>query len=330
MYDSMNCSLTLEQIEAALRALGRRYTRRGHRIRAQCPCHHDVNPSLLIEQRGREVLVTCFAGCPREVVISALCGSAVGVSSALVRRRYGHDVQWVQRGLEILLQAWRRLDTQRQPMAHAELCARGIRGEYGIVDATHLQNALREVATTQELISCNLAYRSKQGKTVMSAVLKENRVVIPYFRGERLVSLRSRRVGEDDGTPKYLSLKGYPAMAYIARANAGTPLIVVEGEFKAIVLAEHLPEDISVLGIPGVYAAWRDLNALCNTYVFTRRYVLFDHEPNNSQIARAAGRLARRIDADVLRIPEMSGDVRIAPDEFVLEYGVHPILNAMS
>lgn len=44
----------------------------GHIAMCRCPAHADSDPSLSIRQGDRDILVTCFAGCPREDVLREL------------------------------------------------------------------------------------------------------------------------------------------------------------------------------------------------------------------------------------------------------------------
>lgn len=44
----------------------------GHVAMCRCPAHADSDPSLSIRQGDRGILVTCFAGCPREDVLREL------------------------------------------------------------------------------------------------------------------------------------------------------------------------------------------------------------------------------------------------------------------
>jgi len=157
----------------------------------------------------------------------------------------------------------------------------------------------------------------------------DNRIVIPYWRFGKVVSVRSRRI-DDDGTPKYLSLKGYPSRAFVARAVSGSTLIVVEGEFKAMVLAQYLPEDISIIALPGVNGAWMDLKDLCAMYGFGRRLVMFDTERENKQVDRAARKLALMIRGDVIRLELSDGESRMAPDDFILKYGPNSLVRILN
>lgn len=318
--------MTLLDVEIRLRQLSLRYTRHGDRIRAQCPCHHDRDPSLIIDYKGGRIRVKCFAGCDGKLIMQVLSNEAERPAS-LPDLEKEPDID-VSRGLDLLTDAWQNIDTLEQPLTAAELKRRGIpMNPYKVVDAQILVETIKRRSSRSDLIQSGLAYE-KDGKLVFRHVFDNNRVVIPYMRGERVVSIRSRRTNEES-SPKYLSLKGYPTRAYIARATPGTILLVVEGEFKAMVLAEHLPEEISVIALPGVTAAWSDLQSLCDRYAFWRKFVLFDSESDNKQVDRAAGSVAGRIGGDLLRIELMDGEKRIAPDDFVLRYGAQCIADRL-
>ena len=316
--------LTLHAVELRLRELGKRYTVHGNRIRAQCPCHDDREPSLIVEWYRGRVWVKCFAGCDPQQIMGVLLGDAKNV----VTRSTDTTQVDTMLGLEILTRVWDNIEASAQKMALEEISRRGINhNNYLLADADYVVRLLRQTAVSTDLVRAGLAYQ-RDGSVQMRRVFNRGRILIPYFRGGRVVSLRSRKV-IDDGLPKYLSLRGYPARCYVARARVGTKLLVVEGEFKAMVLADRLPDDISVVALPGVTAAWDDLKRLCDHYIFTRRYVLFDSEQNNPQVDRAARGVAKRIDGIQLHIPLMDGERRIAPDEFVIQYGVEPIYEAL-
>lgn len=316
------------EVEMRLRELGLRYTRHGSRIRAQCPCHNDRNPSLLISWTGNRIMVKCFAGCQSKDILNVL-GYGAERPEVLPDFKRNTSVD-VVKGIDLLTAAWQNIDIQDQPLSYQELLRRRIPwNRYKVVDAERLVETIKRTATRTDLLESGLAYE-RDGRLVFRHVFDANRVVIPYLRGERVVSIRSRKAGVNDKTPKYLSLKGYPARAYVARAVPGTVLVVVEGEFKSMVLAEHLPEDVSVIGLPGVTAAWDDLQELCRRYMFWRKFVLFDAEAENEQVWKAAYNVARRIDADVLEIELLDGERRMAPDDFVLQYGIEPILQKLT
>ena len=62
-----------ERILGALRTAGCAVqVRDGSRIRAHCPAHRDVRPSLAITHRDGRLLIKCFAGCRTSVVVHAL------------------------------------------------------------------------------------------------------------------------------------------------------------------------------------------------------------------------------------------------------------------
>lgn len=315
-------------VEIRLKELGLRYTRHGNRIRAQCPCHNDRNPSLLISWTGNRIIVKCFAGCQSKDILNVL-GCKAERPEALPDFKQSSSFDTFK-GIDLLNAVWQNIDITHQPLAYQELLRRRIPwNKYKVADADKVTETLKRISHRSDLIESGLAYE-RDGRLVFRRVFDSNRIVIPYLRGERVVSVRSRKVGNDDRSPKYLSLKGYPARAYIARAVPGTILVVVEGEFKSMILAEHLPDDISVIALPGVTAAWDDLQDLCKRYMFWRRFVLFDAEAENEQVWKAAYSVAERIDADVLNIELLDGERRMAPDDFVLQYGVDPILQGIT
>jgi len=309
--------MTLAEVEEILRSMRLRFTRHGYRIRSQCPCHEDNEPSLIIDWRGGEIRVKCFAGCDRNRIMDALRLRRQNIQTHVPD--YHARGCNISQGLSILSCVLSEAIKLENPLAEKELARRGISvNRYGVVDARTLVRLLiRE--DPYRLVESGLAYW-KFNELRFPRVFSPNRVVIPYWREGRIVSLRSRKTGNDD-TPKYLSLRGYPSQAYIARVSYGTILVVVEGEFKAMVLADHLPEEVSVIGLPGVNNAWKDLMELCKTYSFRRRIVMFDTERNNAQVQKAARRLALKIGGDIVLLELLEGEDRMAPDDFIMRFG---------
>jgi hypothetical protein len=64
----------LDIVEDRLRSRGLRVSRRDDSITAQCPAHEDKSPSLSVGvgTKGRDVVITCHAGCDSEAVMAAL------------------------------------------------------------------------------------------------------------------------------------------------------------------------------------------------------------------------------------------------------------------
>jgi len=317
--------MTLADVEHVLASLRLRYTRHGNRIRSQCPCHDDQEPSLIVDWRGGEIRVKCFAGCDPKRILQALHLGQNHVSYS--EQGYVHDYNSkscnVSHGLDILTLVCAEAFNRSNPLSEMELRRRGIaENRYGVIDANVLVRLLMRDDPIR-LVRSGLAYYRFNDLRFPRA-FASNRVVIPYWREGRVVSIRSRRIDEDS-TPKYLSLRGYPSRAYVARAVKGTTLVVVEGEFKAMVLADNLPEMVSVIGLPGVHNAWKDLMELCGKYGFARRIVMFDTERNNDQVMKAAKKLALKIKGEVALLELLEGEERMAPDDFILKFGVEQL-----
>lgn len=317
--------ITLDDFEQALHSLGLRYSRHGHRIRAQCPAHDDREPSLVVEWRSGTVRFKCFAGCPAERILSAL--GLKRDEGTLFKVRYFDYLSQIdeQKGIDLLTRVWNNLDDDRQTLARYVCKRRGLTyNRYRLADANWVRHQLESIATRSDLLESGLAYE-RNGEFQFRSVFSAGRVVIPYFRNGRVVSVRSRAVvGNEDG-PKYLSLKGYPARVYIARLEYVTDVVIVEGEFKAMLLAERIPGEYSVFALPGVNSAWDELHQLCNAYCLMKRIVLFDSESSNGQVERAANRLASRIGGRAVWLP-LHGRDRMAPDDFVIEFGTDRLM----
>jgi len=318
--------MSLADIEQTLASMRLRFTRHGHRIRSQCPCHEDTEPSLIIEWRGGEIRVKCFAGCPATKIMEAL--RLRQTNYPLYKPDFKSNSWNVEDGLDIITEVCAEAIKHKHPLTTAELKRRGLwSNEYGVLDASILSRILMRVSADR-LVASGLAYW-KYNRLTLPRAFADNRIVIPYWRFGKVVSVRSRRI-DDDGTPKYLSLKGYPSRAFIARAVSGSTLIIVEGEFKAMVLAQYLPEDISIIALPGVNSAWTDLKDLCTMYGFGRRLVMFDTERENKQVDRAARKLALMIRGDVIRLELSDGESRMAPDDFILRYGPDSLVRILN
>jgi hypothetical protein len=67
-------------------------------------------------------------------------------------------------------------------------------------------------------------------------------IVIPWRDGERLTRIKIRRL--DDGKPRYAEAYSDRAVIFPDRAviRPGKPLIVCEGEFDCLLMAQQLPE----------------------------------------------------------------------------------------
>lgn len=65
-----------ERILEALRQHGCKVVERGTQASAQCPAHEDRSPSLSVARNPDRVLLHCHAGCPTDVILSALDMSA--------------------------------------------------------------------------------------------------------------------------------------------------------------------------------------------------------------------------------------------------------------
>ena len=61
-----------EVVTAALRAANRKVKIQGSKLVAQCPAHDDNNPSLSIAYVDGKVLLTCFAGCHIDEILTSL------------------------------------------------------------------------------------------------------------------------------------------------------------------------------------------------------------------------------------------------------------------
>ena len=62
-------------------------------VRAKCPAHHDVRPSLSVTRDGSNVLLHCFGGCSIARVVAALGLKMPDEAAEIVRKmrdeRYG-------------------------------------------------------------------------------------------------------------------------------------------------------------------------------------------------------------------------------------------------
>jgi len=128
-----------------------------------------------------------------------------------------------------------------------------------------LTGSLPEQFTREQLLTTGLVYRDgdRKGKDFFWRHL-----LIPYVSRGHVIQMRGRAWGEHKGG-KYMTGPGEPVRLYNADAlEDAEEVIVTEGEFDCIVLAQHLknsPEErarrIAVVGLPGIQSLPDDLEA---------------------------------------------------------------------
>lgn len=320
--------MTLNDIESALRMKGLRVHRYHHRIRAQCPAHDDRNPSLLITLRpDGSARFHCFAGCdPKRIqtMLQIQLGTTTLQDDRSSQMSSDDRPFDIGLGYRLLSQIWDDALRMDNPLTEAHLRARQLPfNPWRVVDAANLRKLLRQFSGSELLLS-GLAYQ--YGNEIhLRRAFDRTRIVIPYWHHQSLIGCRSRNV-KPSNAPRYLSLRGYPAEVFRGQLIPRTPIIIVEGEFKAMVLTEHLyARAISVVALPGITAAWKSLQAILDRWQIQKRFIVFDTEPSNPQVAKAANRLAKQIDGVVVSMPA-EGTARVAPDDYVLQHGIDALL----
>ncbi len=313
--------MTLQECYQKLLELGCEPRFQNGRIRARCPVHQDDDPSLLVTEEQGGIWPHCFAGCSQRDILKVLGEVTAGRKIAVTRK--APDIGL---GLQILHEVFTAVTTPT-PLAERELRRRSIRGWYRVLDADVVTAMLLRISTGEDLIRAGLAYRTRYGLRFPS-IFRLGRVVIPYFMDGRLISIRSRSV-QDDGLPKYLSLPGYPSRVYTISIAPELPAVVVEGEFKAMVLYENLP-GFNVIAVPGISACHAEVRQILQEYRVREGFIWFDTEPN-PRVAEAAKKLARITGSKVLTVDTVFGynDIKIGPDDYIICCGANVVISTL-
>lgn len=313
--------ITLDEIERKLKALGVRIGRRTtSEIRSQCPVHHGENPtSLSIRARpdGR-LTVRCFASnCPAPQIWRTILGAMPERLSTPPVQEEGPDRRL---GMRLLTTAIWNTPPIGDRSTLQYLMRRGVQDpeRFHLRRSEEVAEFLQKNYTVEELRQAGLMYKKLAG------VFHSGRILIPYVQKNVVYSIRSRSCSADSkSAPKYLSLYRYPARLYVPswdRLGTCQILIIVEGEFKSMVLTAALPEQFGVIALPGVTSCWKELEVVLSQYSCPRRLLIFDGD--SEHIVDLGRKLAMRIGAVNVVLPDPG-----KPDDYILMHGRRSFLH---
>ena len=307
------------------------------RLMYRCPCHPDTHRSLSARIWNGRLDLKCFAGCPTSLLEQTIGFRPQPVSSSWPPEyprtdhqadhalRQEADLQEARRILTDLWENHERALQQQMPSPTQEyLVHRRIPIRTGrLVPSEPLWELLRQTIRDPDALSrYGFAVPDKHPPTPVMA-LRPRRFLIPYFRNGHIVTLKSRTLATGSSRLRYCGLPGWGSHIYIADAPSDRPVLVVEGELKALLLRYHA--GLPCIAVPGVQNAHREVVQLC---LERRLYpiLLFDTEPLKAAVTRAATELSQRlaragITHHVLWLPQGQNPIRTAPDDYLLDQG---------
>jgi hypothetical protein len=219
----------------------------GDRSRAwwQCPFHDDRNPSLCIEPGGAHF--HCFGCGARGDAIDFVRRLNPGMSFREAVAAIGGDLlpapaprppgTAASRKPASRPEGWQ--DFARGIVEEAEAA---LRSDGGIPGRTYLDDrGLSDETVRAARLGYRPADERRAGPFADKPAWIPQGIVIPWFDGERIEAVNLRRPTGATG-PKYVMLRGsrrglYPGRGAIPR---GRPLLLVEGEFEALLLNQEL------------------------------------------------------------------------------------------
>lgn len=305
------------------------------RLMYRCPAHDDTHRSLSVRlSHNGELDFHCFAGCPRELVVATLGWQWNGNG----KQSHEHGKPREERvdmltGRALLHKAWER--TERCPLTETAMrYLQGRRIPYGagrIRSSEPVWESLLELTDKETLTRCGLARQDKRGSLKPVSALAPDRILIPYYRTGRIVHLRSRTVKHDNSGARYCGLPGWGSEVYIADAPQDSTVLVVEGELKALTLRYY--GGFYAIGVAGVQNAHGKVESLCRNRRL-KAIILFDTEIQKPSVAESAHKLRNRLKragvaAQVAWLRDTQIEGRIAPDDYLLQYGLFRFLQAL-
>lgn len=272
---------TVKIVDVIRRCLGDPLGRRGSQSTREwwrCPFHADRNPSLTVRGNGFRcfgcgakgdavAFVRRFNQCDFLDAVRFLAGREAAPmrpqAPALPPepRRAGRAADWQEAVAAIVSEAEANLWKPEAAEALAHLRRRGLQDE--------------------SIRRARLGYSSLDRRVVPTGI------VIPWQNGEEFTLVNVRR--PDGLDPKYRALAGsrrggiYPGSASI---RPGKPLIIVEGEFDALLLGQELEGVASVVTL-GSASARPDATILGEFLVAAPWYIATDNDPAGDATAAA-------------------------------------------
>jgi DNA primase len=303
--DALRDRVDLEAVAIALLGLapGRRGQTGGRRLWWHCPFHEDKNPSFCVTQRLR--IWRCF-GC-------GASGDAVALVMRLTSCAFLEAVRWLKERQGTVFSSTNRgagLGTSRRhgqtasttaPVRHAPSKQLEAASARELVEtaarrlwAPHAREALG--ALYRRGLGTPAIERARLGFVPVVAELADRPggIVIPWFEGDTLTLVKIRQ--GDRRRPKYREVyrdgpRVFPGPQTI---RTDCPLVVVEGEFDALLLGQELDRQAAVVTLGSASSrldpTLSDLILLCPSW-----YLATDRDAAGDQAAARWQARAKRI-----------------------------------
>jgi DNA primase len=295
----------------ATKWLGPAPKRSGRRLLWHCPFHDDRNPSFEVDpERGRWKCWPCDKGGDAPELVMQLDG--VNFPEAL--RRLAEHAGFVGPSGRPVHSDWprRRQATRKRPerkgpegdtstgLAPAEAKALVEEAERRLW--TPEGRAAREYLVVDRGLTEATIRRHRLGYGTHVSVpnadytrfWRVTGIVIPWFDGDRLVRVKIRRL--DDPKRRYAQAFDDRAAVYPDRGaiRPGSTLIVVEGEFDAMLLGQELV-DLASVATFGSSSNRADLDARLAASVCPIRFAAHDADASGDRAAAAWSAEAERV-----------------------------------
>lgn len=247
-----------DQISVAIVAealLGPVHKRAGGRLLWLCPFHQERTPSFTVD--SNRPTWTCF-GCKEHGDAADLVEKIEGLTFPASARRAAEIVGMslseapAARPTPKILPMTPKerpsalnLDEASSLVAEASERLWAAEGKEGLDYLTEERGLAEDTIRSARLGWCpGIKLKTQDGRPYVAAG-----VVVPWFDGDRLAMVKIRRMG--DVKPKYIeAFRSLPrAFPTLAKIRPGFPLVVVEGEFDALLLDQEIGEHAAVITI---------------------------------------------------------------------------------
>jgi DNA primase len=246
--DRINVAVVAESL------LGPPHKRAGGRLLWRCPFHDERTPSFAVD--STRPTWTCF-GCKEHGDAADLVEKIEHLTFPASARRAAEiageslaETSTVRPTPKILSMPKERPPTL-DPDEAARIVSDASERIWGAAGREGLDYLVEERGLTEETIrAARLGWcQGVKLKTQDGRPYTASGVVVPWFDGERLAMVKIRRMG--DAKPKYIEAyrslpKAFPSLA---KVRPGHPLVVVEGEFDALLLDQEIGEHAAVITI---------------------------------------------------------------------------------
>jgi DNA primase len=252
-WNEIKCRLDLARVVTAL--LGPAAKRQGHRLLWRCPFHDDRDPSFQVDlERGTWKCWPCDLGgdapalvmklngvtFPEAVRIVAELSGTVAASGRPAGPRPRPPTARLEKG------AWPPPErSSGLPLADTLILVTEAAGRLWSPEGRQALDYLRARGLTHDTIRAarlgvvnRVSIPTRDGDRCYQA----RGVVIPWFDGDRLALVKIRQ--PEGAKPKYAEAyrdrpRLYPSLDVIEPSR---PVVICEGEFDCLLLAQHLPE----------------------------------------------------------------------------------------